>query len=63
MHTAPKTMNQYVEYKNNNVVSEIIDALNDRIRKAIKYGVRRWNIILDPGIGKVFLCYKKSVKR
>ena len=45
-------MSQLVEYKNDDVIAGIIEALDERVIKAISTGVRRWNIILDPGIGK-----------
>lgn len=48
---APKTMNQFVEYKNDDVIAEIVNSLKNRVDLAISAGVRRWNIILDPGIG------------
>jgi dihydroneopterin aldolase/2-amino-4-hydroxy-6-hydroxymethyldihydropteridine diphosphokinase/dihydropteroate synthase/2-amino-4-hydroxy-6-hydroxymethyldihydropteridine diphosphokinase/dihydropteroate synthase len=49
---APKTMSQLVEYKNDDVIGDIVESLHIRVQKAISTGVRRWNIILDPGIGK-----------
>jgi len=49
---APETMSQLVEYKDDDVIAEIVESLHSRVQKAISVGVRRWNIILDPGIGK-----------
>ena len=51
MHSqgAPKTMQDNPYYEN--VVSDIIAMLNDRIEAALSAGVRKENIIIDPGIG------------
>ena len=49
MQGSPKTMQDNPKYKN--VVSEIIDFLTTQSEKAIKCGIRKDKIILDPGIG------------
>jgi dihydropteroate synthase len=45
----PKTMQESPSYKN--IISEIINHLLDRASFALKNGVKKHNIILDPGIG------------
>jgi dihydropteroate synthase len=51
MHSqgTPKTMQDNPYYKN--VVQEVIDALKKRINAALKAGIKKENIALDPGIG------------
>jgi dihydropteroate synthase len=51
MHSqgTPKTMQDDPYYKD--VVQEVITALQDRINAALKAGIKRENIIIDPGIG------------
>jgi dihydroneopterin aldolase/2-amino-4-hydroxy-6-hydroxymethyldihydropteridine diphosphokinase/dihydropteroate synthase len=55
-------MSQLTDYSNNDVVGDIIKSLHERVAKAIANGVRRWNIILDPGIGKVIPIFEISSK-
>ncbi|MEW5759714.1 MAG: dihydropteroate synthase [Candidatus Thermoplasmatota archaeon] len=45
----PRTMQDNPEYKD--VVSDIINFLRKRIEYALKCGIRKENIIIDPGIG------------
>lgn len=45
----PKTMQEKPEYKD--VMGEIIGYLRDQIENAVKGGIQRENIIVDPGIG------------
>lgn len=51
MHSrgTPKTMQSLTGYQN--LVQDIISFLQNRIEKAIKLGIDRDNIIIDPGIG------------
>ncbi len=49
MRGNPKTMQDNPEYKN--VVAEIMTYLKTRINIALNAGVKRENIIIDPGIG------------
>ena len=49
MRGTPETMQKKPHYKN--VVAEVISTLKDRMSIALKAGVKRENIILDPGIG------------
>jgi dihydropteroate synthase len=49
MQGSPKTMQQNPSYKD--VVKEVIDSLNNRISEAVKVGIKKENIIIDPGIG------------
>ena len=45
----PKTMQEDVYYKN--IIDEIIYYFDLRINKAMSLGVKKTNIIIDPGIG------------
>ena len=51
MHSqgTPKTMQDNPYYKD--VVQEVIDALKNRIDAALKAGIKKENIAIDPGIG------------
>lgn len=51
MHSqgTPKTMQDNPNYQD--VVQEVVTALNERIDAAIKSGIKKENIIIDPGIG------------
>ena len=51
MHSqgTPKTMQDNPEYEN--VVQEVLDALNECVNAALKAGVKKENIAIDPGIG------------
>ena len=43
-------MNQLTDY-NNDLILDISNELYERVKVAINAGVKRWNIIIDPGIG------------
>ncbi|HEY8159247.1 MAG TPA: dihydropteroate synthase [Methylobacter sp.] len=51
MHSqgAPKTMQDNPQYKN--VVQEVLDALDECINTALKAGIKKEAIVIDPGIG------------
>jgi len=51
MHTrgTPETMNSLASY--GDVVADVKQELEERVRAAEEAGVRRWNILLDPGLG------------
>ncbi|MFH1369393.1 MAG: dihydropteroate synthase [Elusimicrobiota bacterium] len=49
MRGAPKTMQKKPEYKE--VVPEIISYFTDRLRFAAEKGIKKENVIIDPGIG------------
>lgn len=51
MRGTPETMQNPENLVYKDVVSEVADFLNKAARKAINCGVKRENIILDPGIG------------
>jgi len=46
-----ETMMSLTTYDNNDVMSGIIGELQHCVTEAMKAGIPRWNIILDPGIG------------
>lgn len=46
-----KSMNALSQYTGNDVVRAVRNELETRIEAALRQGVRRWNIVLDPGIG------------
>lgn len=46
-----KTMSKMVAYEGGDVVAGVRTELEERLNNALRAGVRRWNIILDPGIG------------
>ncbi|KAL7275892.1 trifunctional dihydropteroate synthetase [Rhizina undulata] len=50
MRGTPSTMNSLAVYKTD-VIEEITAELEARVREAEQKGIRRWNIILDPGLG------------
>lgn len=50
MRGTPSTMQQHTSYPSG-VLLTIGDELSKRLRLAEKAGIRRWRIILDPGIG------------
>ncbi|EPX74287.1 dihydropteroatesynthase/2-amino-4-hydroxy-6-hydroxymethyldihydropteridinediphosphokinase/dihydroneopterinaldolase [Schizosaccharomyces octosporus yFS286] len=52
MHTrgTPQTMNSLSTYEKD-IVQEVFEELNERVCAAIKAGIPRYNIILDPGFG------------
>ena len=39
------------EYEDGDVVAGVRNELGERVQQALDAGVKRWNIILDPGIG------------
>ena len=51
MHTrgTPQTMKELNNYTN--IVDEVVAELKEKIDNAIKKGVHKWNIFVDPGIG------------
>ncbi|KAK4047923.1 trifunctional dihydropteroate synthetase [Microbotryomycetes sp. JL201] len=53
MHSrgTPKTMSNLTEYKDDDVVAGVRHELAESVRKALDAGVKRWNIVLDPGVG------------
>ncbi|PWN54351.1 Dihydropteroate synthase [Violaceomyces palustris] len=46
-----KTMGSLTEYESGDVVSGVRKELEERVGKALRSGLRRWNMILDPGLG------------
>ena len=52
MHTrgTPQTMGQLCQY-GPDVLADVVAELDARVAAAEKAGVRRWNILLDPGLG------------
>lgn len=46
----PETMQLNPEY-DDNIVNSVYKSLCDKVQKAVKYGIKRENIIIDPGIG------------
>jgi 2-amino-4-hydroxy-6-hydroxymethyldihydropteridine diphosphokinase/dihydropteroate synthase len=50
MRGTPETMNQLTEYPNG-LIPTIAKELLERVAEAEAAGIRRWRIILDPGIG------------
>lgn len=46
-----KTMNGLATYEGGDVVAGVRAELEQRLDRALRAGVRRWNIVLDPGIG------------
>ncbi|KAL8977591.1 MAG: hypothetical protein Q9205_006639, partial [Flavoplaca limonia] len=50
MRGTPETMNTLTSYPDG-VVNGVATELDERVQQAIIAGVRRWRIILDPGIG------------
>ncbi|GAC92956.1 hypothetical protein PHSY_000516 [Pseudozyma hubeiensis SY62] len=46
-----KTMNGLATYEGGDVVAGVRAELEVRLDRALRAGVRRWNIVLDPGIG------------
>jgi len=53
MHTrgSPMDMHTFTSYKNDDVVSGVIEELHEVTERALRAGIPRWNIIIDPGIG------------
>ena len=50
MRGTPQTMTQLTDYPNG-VIAEVGAELRNRVEAAEKAGIRRWRIILDPGLG------------
>lgn len=52
MHSlgSPETMQDNPVYQEN-VVTSIYKTLSDKVKKALEYGIKQENIIIDPGIG------------
>lgn len=50
MRGSPTTMKQHANYPKG-VIAEVGAELLDRVRAAEEAGIRRWRIVLDPGIG------------
>ncbi|KAL8767409.1 MAG: hypothetical protein Q9209_006099 [Squamulea sp. 1 TL-2023] len=50
MRGTPETMTSRTQYPEG-VINGIASELNERVQKAMEAGIRRWRIILDPGIG------------
>lgn len=51
MRGTPATMNSLTDYKPEGLIPTIAKELLERIEEAEAAGIRRWRIILDPGIG------------
>ncbi|MDI2089879.1 dihydropteroate synthase [Commensalibacter oyaizuii] len=49
MRGTPQTMSKYYHYEN--VIFEVLSELSKKIQKAEQAGIKRQNIIVDPGIG------------
>ncbi|KAG9307286.1 hypothetical protein G9A89_017114 [Geosiphon pyriformis] len=49
MRGDPKSMTHFTQYED--VIIDICYELSERVNHAIQAGVKRWNIIIDPGIG------------
>lgn len=47
----PQTMNGLTQYDEEDVLKGVQIELEERVKAAISQGVKRWNIIIDPGIG------------
>jgi dihydropteroate synthase len=50
MRGTPKTMNSCAKY-DGDLIEIVGRELSARVEEAIRVGIRRWNIILDPGLG------------
>ncbi|KAJ4360174.1 trifunctional dihydropteroate synthetase [Didymosphaeria variabile] len=50
MRGTPETMNRFTTYPDGVITGVAVDLL-ERVRAAEEAGIRRWRIILDPGIG------------
>ncbi|KAL8878856.1 MAG: hypothetical protein Q9198_003417, partial [Flavoplaca austrocitrina] len=50
MRGTPETMNTMTSYPDG-VVDGVATELDERVQQAMKAGIRRWRIVLDPGIG------------
>ena len=50
MRGTPQNMNAFANY-DGDLIEIIGRELRERVEEAVKAGIRRWNIILDPGLG------------
>ncbi|KAL9020801.1 MAG: hypothetical protein Q9185_001985 [Variospora sp. 1 TL-2023] len=50
MRGNPQTMNKQTSYPSG-IISGIASELNQRVQEAMAAGIRRWRIVLDPGVG------------
>ena len=50
MRGTPQNMNSLTTY-HGDLIETIGRELRERVEEAVKVGIRRWNIILDPGLG------------
>ncbi|KAI8847860.1 Dihydropteroate synthase-like protein [Chytridium lagenaria] len=51
MRGTPKTMTKLTRYENDDVVTSVKKDLTNRVAVALQYGIYRWNLTTDPGIG------------
>lgn len=51
MRGTPETMNTLTDYEPRGVVSTVSSELSQRVQEAQAAGIRRWRIMVDPGIG------------
>jgi len=51
MRGTPQTMNKLTDYSSDGLIPTIAKELLERVAAAEEAGIRRWRIILDPGIG------------
>ncbi|MBW0496043.1 hypothetical protein O181_035758 [Austropuccinia psidii MF-1] len=51
MRGNPRSMNKLTNYPNSDIINGVRNELSIRLNQAIEAGIKRWNIILDPGIG------------
>lgn len=51
MRGNPRTMSRLTDYADSDVVEGVRAELTDKVQRALKSGIKRWNIILDPGFG------------
>ncbi|KAH9819677.1 Dihydropteroate synthase-like protein [Melampsora americana] len=50
MRGDPKTMSSMIDY-GEDVLQGVKEELEERVSKALQIGIKRWNILLDPGLG------------
>ncbi|POW19834.1 hypothetical protein PSHT_04186 [Puccinia striiformis] len=46
-----RTMSTMTSYKTGDVVNEVRRELEHKVRRALSAGIKRWNLIIDPGFG------------
>ncbi|TGZ85037.1 Dihydropteroate synthase [Ascodesmis nigricans] len=51
MRGTPATMDSLTKYENNDIITGVSHELEERVKEAEAAGVKRWNIMLDPGLG------------